>query len=356
MPHGYYGKLLRVDLTHGTTSVEEVPDRLWRKYLGGSAMCSHFLLKELKPHTPAFSPDNLLIFMTSVINGTSISGANRFSAAAKSPLNDGFGESEAGGFWGPALKTCGFDGILITGRAEKPVWLNLTEGKCEIRDAGKYWGQLSGEVQDGLEEELGSKQIRVLQTGVAGEKRVRFAAIVNQLRHFNGRSGMGAVMGSKNLKAIVCRGKEKTPPADRAGMLAVIKDFKQKYDRDQDPMHLYGSARGVGGLQAEGILPTLNFRSGGFDEFNNISGQTMRETILTNEGTCFACSVACKREVDVPELGVSSKYGGPEYETLSAHGSLLGIGDLKKIALANQLLAQYVLDSISTGTVIGFAM
>lgn len=356
MPHGYYGKLLRVDLTHRTTSVEEVPDLLWRKYLGGSAMCSHFLLKELKPGIDPLGPDNILVFMTSVVNGTAISGVNRFSVAGKSPLTNGFGEAEAGGYWGPALKTCGYDGIIVSGRADKPVWLNLTGDGCEIRDASKYWGELSGEVQDGLQDELGSKQIRVLQTGVAGENMVRYAAIVNQLKHFNGRAGLGAVMGSKNLKAIVCRGKEKAPPADRAAMMDVIKDFKNNYDRDTDPMHLWGSARGVGGLQADGILPTRNFNSGGFEEFENITGQTMRDTILTNEGTCYACSVACKREVDVPELGVTSKYGGPEYETISANGSLLGIGDLKKIALSNQLLAQYVLDSISTGAVIAFAM
>jgi aldehyde:ferredoxin oxidoreductase len=356
MPSGYHGKILRVDLTEKKCWTEDVPDKLWRKYLGGSAMCSHFLLRELKPGVDPLSPDNILVIMTSVMNGTTISGANRFSAAAKSPLNNGFGESEAGGYWAPELKAAGFDGIIVHGRADKPVWLWINDGKCEFRDATQYWGKISGEVQDGIEEELGDKRIRVLQTGIAGENFVRFAAIVNQLKHFNGRCGLGAVMASKNLKAIVVRGKARVEPKDKAGALGVLKWFKDNYDRDHDMMHLYGTSRVVKVLHGSGILPTRNFREGGFEKFEDISGQRMRETILVNEGTCYACSVACKREVDVPELGVTKKYGGPEYETLAASGSNCGVGDLKKLALVNQLLGEYVLDSISTGAVIAFAM
>ncbi len=353
---GYHGKILRVDLNEKRTWTEDVPDRVWRKYLGGSALCSHFLLRELPRGVDPLGPDNVLMFMTSVMCGLPLSGANRYSAAAKSPLTNGFGESEAGGYWGPELKAAGFDGIIIHGRADKPLWMFINEGTVEFRDAAKYMGKISGEVQDGIEEELGDKRVRVLQTGIAGEKLVRFAAIVNQLKHFHGRAGLGAVMASKNVKAIVVRGKAKIEPKDKPGAIGVIKWFKENYDRDNDVMHLYGTARGVRGLQATGILPTRNFREGGFERFDEISGHTMRDTILVNEGTCYACSVACKREVDVPELGVTKKYGGPEYETLAASGSNCGVGDLKKLALVNQLLGEYVLDSISTGMVISFAM
>ena len=356
MPNSYHGKILRVNLTSGDISVEEPPEAIYRRYLGGSALALYFLLRDLKPGVDPFGPDNVLVFMTSVINGTSISGANRFTVAAKSPLTGGFGEAEAGGYWGPELKAAGFDGIIVEGKSDKPVYLWVHNGEAELRDAGHYWGQLSGEVQDGLEEELNDKRIRVLQTGVAGEKLVRYAAIVNQLRHFNGRSGLGAVMGSKKLKAVVVRGKQLPKPADKDESRDVLRWFKENYDRDNDMMHLQGTSRIVTGLDAAGILPTRNFRDGSFENAADISGQLMYDTILTRQGTCYACSVACKREVDIPEMGITSKYGGPEYETIGATGSLCGVGDLKKVAKANQLLAQYVLDSISTGVSIAFAM
>ncbi len=356
MPNSYHGKILRVNLTNNEITVEEPSEVVYRRYLGGSALSLYFLLRDLKPGVDPLGPENILVFMTSVINGTSISGANRFSVAAKSPLTGGFGEAEAGGWWAPELKAAGFDGIIIEGQSEEPVYLWVHDGQAELRDASHYWGKLSGEVQDGLEEELGDKRIRVLQTGVAGENLVLYAAIVNQLRHFNGRSGLGAVMGSKRLKAIVVRGKQRIQATEKDGAREVLQWFKDNYDRDNDMMHLQGTSRIVTGLDASGILPTRNFRDGSFEHAEGISGQLMYDTILTRQGTCYACSVACKREVDVPELGVTSKYGGPEYETIAANGSLCGVGDLKKVAKANQLLAQYVIDSISAGVSIAFAM
>jgi aldehyde:ferredoxin oxidoreductase len=179
MRNGYNGKILHVDLTESRCWVEEPHELIYRTYLGGSALSSYFLLRDLKPGVDPLGPDNLLIFMTSVINGLPLSGANRYSAAGKSALTGGFGESEAGGYWGPDLKMSGFDGIVVHGRAAHPVYLFVHDGQCEIRDARRYWGQLSGEVQDGLIEELGDKRIRVLQVGVAGENGVRFAAITN---------------------------------------------------------------------------------------------------------------------------------------------------------------------------------
>ncbi len=301
-------------------------------------------------------PENILVFMTSAMNGTPLSGANRYTAAAKSPLTDGYGESEAGGYWGPELKNAGFDGVIVTGQASEPAYLWLHDGEAEIRDATKWWGQLSGEVQDGLSADVNDKYAKVLQTGVSGENLVRFAAITNQCRHFHGRAGLGAVMGSKRLKAIVVRGKIKVQLEDKGGTKGVMNWFKENYERNEDRYHLYGTAGGVRMLQADGILPTRNFRQGNFEGFEEISGQRMADTILTNRGTCYACTVACKREVTVEELGVDPKYEGPEYETLAANGSLQGVFNLKKLALANQYLSQHVLDSISTGAVIAFAM
>jgi aldehyde:ferredoxin oxidoreductase len=349
-------KLLHVDLGRRATRVEEIPELVLRRHLGGGALAAYLLLRDMPAGVDPLGPDNRLVFTTSVINGLSLSGTNRYTAAAKSPLTGGYGESEAGGWWGPELRAAGYDALMVHGQAAEPVYLWIKDGQVEFRDARPYWGRLSGEVQDGLEQELGDKRIRVLQAGIAGERGVRFAAIVNQLKHFHGRCGLGAVMGAKRLKAIVVRGSKVNTPQDKAGAKATLTWFREHYDRAHDRFHQTGTAGGLLNLEASGILPTRNFRDGSFEHAKAISGQRMAETILVNRGTCYACMVACKREVEVPELGVTPKYGGPEYESLAATGSLCGVGDLAALAKINQLLGQYVLDSISTGVAIAFAM
>ncbi|HEV8616716.1 MAG TPA: aldehyde ferredoxin oxidoreductase family protein [Methylomirabilota bacterium] len=353
---GVTGKLLHIDLTTRQSRTEEIPEPILRKYLGGGSLAAHILLRDMPAGVDPLGPDNVLVFMTSVINGLSLSGSNRYTAAAKSPLTGAFGESEAGGWWGPELRAAGWDGVVIRGQASSPVYVWIKDDKVEFRDASAYWGKLSGDVQDGLEQELGDKRIRVLQTGIAGERGVKYAAIVNQLKHFHGRCGLGAVMGAKKLKAVVVRGSKPPVAVDKGRAKDTLVWFKDHYDRATDRFHQLGSASGVLALEASGILPTRNFRDGSFEGAKDISGQKMRDTILVNRGTCYACAVACKREVEVKELGVTPKYGGPEYETLAASGALCGINDLNKLALINQLYAQYVLDSISTGAAIAFAM
>jgi aldehyde:ferredoxin oxidoreductase len=356
MPAGFAGRILRIDLTQRTAHAEPLDETVLRRYLGGGLLGAYFLLRETPAGQDPYDPAAPLLFMTSAMNGSPLSGANRYSAIAKSPLTGGFGESEAGGYWGPALKQAGFDGLIITGRADRPTYLVVSDDGCEFRDAARYWGQLSGEVDDGIRAELKDQRVIVLQTGVAGENRVRFAALVNNCRHFHGRCGLGAVMGTKNLKAVAVGGKQKVNPADAEQSRAVLRWFKDHYDRTTDTMHLHGTARGVKSLQSWGILPTRHFKDGAFEHFQDVTGERMSETILTKRGTCYACAVACKREVAVPELGVTPKYGGPEYETIAALGTMNGIHDLKKIAEANQLCSQYVLDTISTGVVISFAI
>ena len=299
MPAAYNGKILHVDLSDGRTWVEEPGERLYRRYLGGSAMASHFMLRDIPVGADPLGPENKLIIMTSVTTGLPLSGCNRYTAAGKSPLTGGFGEAEAGGYWGPELKRSGFDGIIVHGQSETPVYLYVSGGECEIRDASKYWGKLAGEVQDELVEDLDDKRIRILQTGVGGENLVSYAAIVNELRHFHGRSGLGAVMGSKKLKAIVVRGRERIGPENRDNAKEVLQWWRDNYDQEADSMHLYGTAGGVGGLDMDGILPTRNFQDGSFEDAQAITGQTMANTILVNRGTCYSCGVACKREVEV---------------------------------------------------------
>ena len=356
MASGLTGKLLHVDLTTRQTRVEEIPETVLRQHLGGGALACWLLLRDMPPGVDPLGPDNLLVFMTSVINGLSLSGTNRYTAAAKSPLTGGYGEAEAGGWWGPELRSAGYDGIAVRGRADAPVYLWIKDGQVEFRDARAYWGKLSGEVQEGLEQELGDKRIRVLQTGVSGERGVRFAAIVNQLKHFHGRSGLGAVMGAKRLKAIVVRGTKPPIPLDRDGARGALTWFREHYDRSKDRFHQTGTAGAVPVLEASGILPTRNFRDGSFERFRDISGQKMAETILVNRGTCYACMVACKREVAVPDLGVTPKYGGPEYESLASLGPNLEVDDIVAVCKSNEMCNYLGMDTISAGTTLAWAM
>ena len=355
MQGAFAGKYLRVNLTEGTTAVEEFPPLTYRLFMGGAAMAAYILLRELRPGVDPLGPENIMVFATCPLTGIPLSGTTRFSVAAKSPLTDGYGEGEAGGYWGPELKYAGFDGIIVTGQAPKPVYLWIMDGKAELRDAAHLWGKISGEVQDILTAET-DKRARILQCGIAGERGNLMANIVNELKHFNGRSGLGAVMGSKRLRAIAVRGHDRIEPKDKEGLQACLKWFREHYKRDTDMLHKFGTSRNVMAMSADSILPTRNFLEGQFEHAKEISGQTMAETILTDEGTCYACAIACKRDVDVPERGVTSKYGGPEYETIGSGGSVCGIGDLGAIAKFHQICGEYVMDTISVGMTIAWAM
>ncbi|MGE5619521.1 MAG: aldehyde ferredoxin oxidoreductase family protein [Sphingomonadaceae bacterium] len=357
MAYGYTGKVLRVNLSEGKIWVEEPEERVYRSYLGGSALALHFLLRELKPGVDPLSPDNLLVFAPSILNGTPAPGCSRFTVAAKSPLTGGFGEAEAGGWWGPELKLAGFDAVVVSGASEKPVYLYVHDGEASLRDAGQIWGLDTGEAQAEIRRELGDAKVRVAQIGPAGERLVRYACVLNELKHSNGRTGMGAVMGSKKLRAIAVRGTQKLQLHDAARVEEVRKQVRANYRRTPGDMHDLGTAGGVPFLDARGILPTRNFLQGSFEEARAISGKTMADTILVNRGTCYACYIACKREVKTGEPhNVDPAFGGPEYETVGSLGSLCGIGDLAAVAKGNELCNRYGLDTISAGTTIAFAM
>jgi aldehyde:ferredoxin oxidoreductase len=357
MPNGYNGKILRVDLERESIDVEEPKETLYSRYLGGGTLALYYLLKELKPKTDPLAPENILVFAGSVISGTPAAGLSRFSVAAKSPLTGAFGEAEAGGWWIPELKFAGFDAIIIKGRAKQPVYLWIHEGEAEIRDASHTWGKFSKETQEEIRRELGDDRIRIALIGPAGERRVKVACILNELKHANGRTGLGAVMGSKNLKAIAVRGKKRMKVADEESVKRLTRWLKDTYEEPYFGIGNLGTSRVTNMLSEQGILPTLNFREGSFAEADAISGETMSKTILVRRGTCYGCFVRCKREVEVGEpYFVDPIYGGPEYETVAAFGSMCGIGDLKAISKANQLCNAYGLDTISTGGLISFAM
>jgi aldehyde:ferredoxin oxidoreductase len=357
MPNGYHGKILRVDLNSESILVEEPHENLYCRYLGGGTLALHYLLNELKPKTDPLGPENVLVFAGSVISGTPATGLSRFSVAAKSPLTGAFGEAEAGGWWIPELKFAGYDAIVIKGKAQRPVYLWIHDGVAEIRDARQLWGKFSKETQEEIRKELGDERIRIASIGPAGEKLVRYSCILNDLKHANGRTGLGAVMGSKNLKAIAVRGKKKVEVADEESVKRLTKWLKDTYEEPYFSLGNLGTARITGILSEQGILPTFNFREGSFEGAEAISGETMSKTILVRRGTCYGCFVRCKREVQVTEpYSVDPIYGGPEYETVAAFGSTCGIDDLKAISYANQLCNAYGLDTISTGGLISFAM
>ncbi len=361
MRYGYSGKILRVDLTNQKTWVEELDEETYRLYPGGKALAAYILLRELAPGADPLGPDNILILANGLLTGAPFSTATRFSAVARSPLTGGFGESEAGGFWGPELKLAGWEAVVMTGRAPEPVYLWIKDDQVEIRDARHLWKHDPEEVQATIRQETGEKLARVLQIGLGAENLVRFGALTNELRHFNGRSGMGAVMGSKQVKAVAVRGAgkyleaayEPQPIGDLGKRLAkAVKEHPSSWD-----LQVKGTPGLTSGLNAAGILPTRNFHAGAFEGVDGLRWETYERELLTARRSCYACAVRCKREVKVDDrYQVTDAYGGPEYETIAGFGSNCGIDDLQAVAKANELCNRYTMDSISTSSAVSFAM
>ena len=361
MPNGYTGNILHVDLTHGTLTVENPPESFYRKYLGGSAMGLYYLLRDLPAGADALGPDNILTIMLSATTGAAISGQSRATVNAKSPLVDGIGDSQMGGFFPAEMKFAGFDGVVVTGRAAKPVYLWLNEGQAELRDAGHLWGKTTSQVDEALKAELGDEKIEIAQCGPSGEKLARLAAVINMANRAAGRTGLGAVMGSKNLKAVVARGKSKRLAiTDPKTLNELAKRGPAVLDSNPDMVSLrdHGTAGVLSFQNATGTLPTRNYNEGQFEDFEPISGEVMTETILKERDTCYACTVHCKRVVETQWNGVpvERKHGGPEYETLSTFGAYTGVKDLDAIALANKICNEYGLDTIGAGATVAWAM
>ncbi len=357
MGYGFNGRVLRVDLTRGTTSVEEHDEDFYRQYPGGKALALYYLLREMPAGADPLGPDNVLILADGMLTGAPVSTATRFNAIARSPLTGAFGESEAGGYWGPELKMAGFDAIVLTGRAPDPVWIWVKDGRAEIRDASALWGQDPPFVQATIREETGEKNARVLQIGRAGENLVPYAMLMNDLRHYNGRTGMGAVMGSKNVRAVAVKGSQRylslahDPDALQAigkRLSGQVTEHPQSWD-----LRTKGTPGLTDGLNAAGILPTRNFREGAFENVDGI-GWAAFEAIRSGTRTCYACAVRCKPETafEGQRYRVTDTYDGPEYEAIAGFGSNCGIFDIELVAKANEMCNELGLDVISmAGTV-----
>lgn len=360
MPNGYTGKILHVDLTNATLEVEQPPDSFYRKYMGGSAMGLYYILKETPIGADPLGPENTLTLMTGVTTGAAISGQSRINANAKSPISGGIGDSQGGGFFPAELKFAGFDGIVIRGCSPQPVYLSILHGEPRLRDATHLMGKVTGEVDELLRNEVGEPKAEVLQHGPAAEKGVLLSGLVSMANRFNGRTGLGRVMASKNLKAIVVRGKGPLPVADADSIIALNRSgVKGISDNpDVDGLGKLGTASVVLPQNMMGSLPTYNYNQGQFASAEDLSGEKMAETVLKERDTCFACSVRCKRVVEIKEgpYIVDPKYGGPEYETLGTFGSYCGVKDLAAVSYANQICNMHGVDTISCGATIAFAM
>ena len=355
---GYMGKILKVNLSTGKISEEPLNMDFAKMFLGGSGLACRILYDMINKDTDPLGPESPLIFMTGPLTGTIAPSCGRYVVCAKSPLTGIWGESNSGGKFGPMLKFSGFDGIIIVGRSEKPVYLSIIDGSAELRSAEHLVGKTTFETQKIIVEELGEKRVSVACIGPAGENLVKYAAIMNDGGRAAGRTGMGAVMGSKNLKAVAVCGSQKVPLADEDKFIEVAKEahtiVKEAFNSEM--FRQLGTGGYVDLAQEMGDMPNKYFTLGVFENASKISGSTMAETILVRNRACYGCPIGCGRVVKIDE----GKYklpetDGPEYETLCAFGSLILNDNLEGLAYANYLCNIYGIDTISCGSTIAFA-
>jgi Aldehyde:ferredoxin oxidoreductase len=357
MPYGYRGKIARIDLSNGRVSFEQPDENFYRTYLGGRGLIAQYMLKELKPGIDPLSPDNKLIFANGVITGVPLGGCGRNSVGGKSPLTGVYGDAEAGGYFGAELKRAGYDALILEGRAERPVYIWIKDDAITIKDASNLWGKAIAASQEQIEREVGESTVRTAQIGPAGENMVRYACIINDLSHAAGRTGMGAVMGSKNVKAIAVKASKNVEVWDKEGIQNLALWLRDNYRTLVKRLVDEGSDWVLFPMNKAGGLPTRNFRQGSFEGAGNIDGRTMRDTIVKKHGGCWACPIRCKTVVATgAPYHVDPAYGGPEYETVASLGSNCGIDNLEAIAKGHELCNAFGLDTISTGASIAFAM
>ncbi|MGI6253026.1 MAG: aldehyde ferredoxin oxidoreductase family protein [Aminivibrio sp.] len=343
-----------VDLTSRTSEDLTVSDDLLRKYIGGSGLGVYFLFKYGSPKADPLSPENPLIFMNGPFQGTGIPTSGRHQILGKSPLTDAFGESDSGGTFGYHLKRAGYDGLIFLGKASSPVYIAVLDGRIEIRDGAFLWGRDTFETEEELIA-LAGKPSAVACIGPAGERRVLLANVMHDGRNARaaGRGGMGALMGSKNLKAIVARGEARPFMADEKAVRAKSSEKAKLYVEKMGAMTRFGTPGGVAFAEQNGDLPLKNWSMGSWsEEVKSITGEAMADTILTGNWGCTACPIRCGRDV-----AFNGIYGaGPEYETIGMLGSNCLISDLKAIGRGNDLCNRMGIDTISGGSAVAFSM
>ena len=360
MADGYTGKVLRVDLTNEKITTEPINREWTKRFIGGKGLGARYLFEELKPGVDPLSPDNLLMIWTGPLVGTMVPLTSRYVVVTKSPLTGTFLDSYAGGYYGPELKYAGFDGVIIKGKASKPVYLWINDGKAEIRDAKSIWGKDNFKTEELIRKETGQPRARVASTGPAGEKLSLIAGITSDLTRNAGRGGGGAVFGSKNLKAVAVRG---TQGLEVPGMEEFVKMSKEMLLKDviENPDHAGSITDGtpiiVDMSQNAAILPTRDWSSGEFEGSSGINSDALKTRVLVRRKACMGCGLACGSYAKVPKgMFKGAATEGPEYETIGLSGSNCGIKNMEAIVKFAEECDKLGLDTMSAGSVTAFAM
>lgn len=356
---GWIGKIIRVNLTDGTLEKEDLKMKDAKMYLGARGLGTKIMVDEVDPMVEPFSPENKLIFMTGPLTGTLAACPGRYEVITKAPLTGTIGASNSGGHFGPELKFAGYDGVVFEGKSEKPVYLYINDNKVELRKADHLWGKTVFETTDELLKET-KEDAKVACIGPAGEKRVLFATVMNDKHRAAGRSGLGAVMGSKNLKAIAVRGSNSVKVAEPEEFIEACRDSRKKLKEHPvtgEGLAAYGTEVLVNILNQTQALPTRNWRDGGyFEDADKTSGETLTEKYLVRNKGCFGCSIGCGRITRIQDGPFKGFGEGPEYEAGWSYGADCGVNNLAAISKANFICNELGLDPITMGATIACAM
>jgi aldehyde:ferredoxin oxidoreductase len=361
-----FGRILRIDLSEKKYTKEKLEEEFIRKYLGGRGLGVKLLYDEVDEKVKPLAPENVIVITSGILTGTPLPSSGRYEVITKSPLTGTIATSNSGGSWGVELRKTGYDALVITGKAEEPTYLWISDEKVEFRDAKKIWGKTVSETDELVKKET-AENAKVLEIGLAGENQNSIANIMNEKFRAAGRGGVGAVLGSKNVKAIAVKGSKKIKAKNRTKLIELNKKANKKLNdcdvtKHEGALHSLGTAVLTNVINGAGIYPTRNFQTGIFDKAEAISGETIKETLLKNVTSCFACPMACGRYVKVPQQTIGDRdypeveFESLEYETSWAFGGECGVGDIEAIARANYLCNEHGMDTISTGATIGFAM
>ncbi|MFZ5945931.1 MAG: aldehyde ferredoxin oxidoreductase family protein [Bacillota bacterium] len=357
---GIRGQLLRVDLTNKTAKAEEVPAHLFKDYIGGRGLSAYYLTREVDPKCDPLGTNNKLIFFNGPFSGTMVPGNNKINVAFKSPLTNTYSYSLCGGHFGPELKFAGYDGLIIEGQAEEPVYLSIDNDKVEIKSAEKVWGKNIADTDYSIKEELGGDEtIHVACIGPAGENLVNIACITSDVFREFGRGGCGAVMGSKNLKAIAVRGSKDVTVADPEGLMELVSRLYPIYKNHPKAQirRIEGTNELVDDINNAGFMCTKNFSEGTSEVNREFEGPIFRDKVVYNDASCYGCPIACSKNCAI----VSTKYGdvkleGPEFETLGLLGTNCGLTNWEDVLYVSAVCDALGLDSISVGGCVSLAM
>ena len=361
--NGWVGKLLRVNLTDSSITVEELSGKLTDQFLGGRGLASKVLYDEVDPQVEPLSPENKIIFMTGPLTGTGVIGGASYVVVTKSPLSGSIACSTAEGYFGPELKSAGYDGIILEGKAPQPVYLSIEDDRVELLSASHLWGKSTSRTEELIRAEKENlwiaKETSVASIGPAGEWLAKIASIINDKHRVAGRAGVGAVMGSKNLKAIAVRGTQAITVADGTLFVEAVARAWEKFKSTPvipQTLNNIGTSFLVDLINESGVLPVNNFQTGVMKKVEKISGEHMAETILKANKGCFACPIACVQMTEVEDPAFQGEGEGPEYRTIALIGAACGIADINAVAKISYLCDDMGIDTLSFGSAVACAM